>query len=253
MALSPSGGIIRDFFLDVGYSLVPGYRRVTALGRNTSANAGEDIWLGSAPYTFLAAASILEVLSDNAADAAAGTGARTVLVSGLDASYVEISETVTLNGVTPVATINSYLRVNSAIVTTAGSSETNTGTITVRVTGGGTTQAVIGADDGITAQGVFSVPAGHTLQIVSSFFCFNALTASTRFATFSTRIRTNLGVVRQPFRLSIGDEPPYRHDGIPGIIVPEKNDFSWRCTFVSNANSDLTAAFLGVMHQNSVL
>jgi len=74
------------------------------------------------------------VLSSSVLDTSAGTGARTINVMGLDANYVLQSEIVTLNGVTPVNTVNTFIRVHSASIQTAGSGGVNAGTITVRQT-----------------------------------------------------------------------------------------------------------------------
>ena len=44
----------------------------------------------------------IDVVSADAADAAAGTGAQTVKVTYLDASFNQASETISMNGTTPV-------------------------------------------------------------------------------------------------------------------------------------------------------
>lgn len=253
--IDPTTGLLavpRDFYAAVGYGAVPGYRRVTALGNNPGIDTGttpEDIWAGGGLYPWKTAAGPMEVFSANAADTSAGTGARTVLVSGLDANHVEISETATLNGAT-VALVNQYLRINSARVVSAGSGERNAGDISVRDAGAGTVRAIIPATYSLTRSSAYTVPAGHTLQIVSMLFCFNRVQASSRFGTFVTVSRVN-GVQLQSLELTIGDEPPYRHDGVPGIIVAEKNDFVLRSVVVSNDNADVTAAWLGILRNNS--
>ncbi|MGI9498454.1 MAG: hypothetical protein ACR2P3_00315 [Geminicoccaceae bacterium] len=65
---------------------------------------------GNTNCNYLSAAIQLQISSDDANDTAAGTGARVIEVSGLDANYAEISEEVTLDGITPVTTVNSYIR-----------------------------------------------------------------------------------------------------------------------------------------------
>lgn len=240
--------------MSVGYGLVPGYRRVAALGNNPDVDAGapEDVWTGGGLYPWMTAATSLEILSASAVDAAAGTGARTVLINALDINHVEVPLTLTLNGVTPVALPQQIYRINSALVMTAGSGEVNAGDITIRDLGGGTVRAIIPTGYGVTRQSMFTTPAGHTLQVTSNLFCFNRASAGARFATFATFFRSPAGVRRLPLEITIGDEPPYRHDGLPGLIVPEKNDFALRCTFASNNDSDVTAAWLGVLRNNTV-
>ncbi len=68
--------------------------------------------------------------SDDTNDKAAGTGALTINVSGVNTSYAAFSETVTMNGQASVnlATAN-VLFINSISVLTSGSTGANTGTI----------------------------------------------------------------------------------------------------------------------------
>lgn len=83
-------------------------------------------------YPFPAAAAATTIESASANDAAAGTGARTCKVSGLDANFNEISETVTMNGTTPVSLTREYYRINSVVVLTVGSGLVNAGKISVK-------------------------------------------------------------------------------------------------------------------------
>lgn len=82
-----------NFLQAIGFSQVPGYRRVTALGNNPDVDTGaaEEIWTAGGIYPFMTAATSLEIVSSSAADDSAGTGARTVLVNGLDAAYAEVA------------------------------------------------------------------------------------------------------------------------------------------------------------------
>lgn len=246
-------GETRDFFAEVGFGAFTGYRRITALGNNPDISVGvvEDVWTGGGLYPFLTAATSLELVSTTANDTSAGTGARTVRIDGLDINYVEVSQTITLNGTTPVAVPTQLFRINSMIVLSAGSLETNDGTINLQDAGAGTIRSIIPLGVGITRQSVFTVPAGNTLQIISELFGINRPAGVGRFATFATFFRTSTGVRRLPFEISIGDEPPYRHDGVPGIIVAEKTDFLLRCTSVSSNNTDVTAGWLGIMKLNT--
>lgn len=242
---------VATYELSVGLGLVPGVRRVAALGNNPDVDAGpEDIWSGGGVYPWMTGATALEIVSDNAADAAAGTGARTVLVNGLDAVWEEVSQTVTLNGLTPVALVTPLYRIQSALIMSAGSGQVNAGNISVRDAGGGTVRALIPVGYGITRQSQFTVPLGYTLSINSTLLCINR-PSSIRDATLATFIQSPLGFYRMPVEFSV-DGNPYRHDGMPGIIVPEKTDFGIRCTYVSTTNTDITAAWLGVMRLNSL-
>lgn len=71
----------------------------------------------------------LDLTSSSANDAAAGTGARTVKVYGLDANYKFATETVTLNGQTAVTTTGTFYRVFGIQVITTGTGRKNAGDI----------------------------------------------------------------------------------------------------------------------------
>lgn len=146
--------------------------RVDVSGYNPDIDAAtnpETLWEPGGLYVWQTAAETLEMLSSSASDAAAGVGARTVRVSGLDASWVEQSEVVTLNGVGVVALVNSYLRINHIEVVTAGSTRSNVGTITLRRTAAGSTRGQIGVIGtqgiGVGVSGRYSVPVGKVLIV----------------------------------------------------------------------------------------
>ena len=86
------------------------------------------------------AAGVIKVSSGNVNDTSAGSGARTVSISGLDSTYTPISETITLNGQTAVNTTLSYIRVTGlSVLTVGGGSQSadriyaGTGTVTTGV------------------------------------------------------------------------------------------------------------------------
>jgi len=66
------------------------------------------------------AATTVSVSSSNANDAAAGTGVRTVRVTGLNASYEEITEDLSMNGQTEVTGSKVFARVNNLEALTWG-------------------------------------------------------------------------------------------------------------------------------------
>ena len=103
--------------------IVRGYNGDIDAGTETVVPAG-GLWL---PPT---AARVHAVVSGSANDAAAGTGARTLLLTGILASGAESSEIITLNGTTPVNSSGSYIHVTSLEVLTAGSGGVNAGIIT---------------------------------------------------------------------------------------------------------------------------
>lgn len=95
----------------------------------------EDIWSAGGTLTWPSSAAAASVVSDNAADAAAGTGAQEVVLVGVDSSLNEVTEVVTTNGTTPVNSTTSFLFVNSAYGRAVGSGGVNAGTIDVSIGG----------------------------------------------------------------------------------------------------------------------
>lgn len=240
-----------DALLAVGFNQLPKYIRTVALGNNPNVGTGtvpQDVWSGGGLYPWMTGSTALEIVSSSAADAAAGTGARTVLVNGLDADYEPVAQTVTLNGTTAAPLATNVFRINSAVIMTSGSGQVNAGTLTIRDAGGGTTRAIIPLGYGITKQAQYTVRAGHTLQIISSFFNVQRQGAEPG-ATLSTWARGSNGTYRMALEFTVSGNP-YRHDGIPGIVVPEKSDFGFRCNAVKSNNTDITAAWLGVLRIN---
>jgi len=89
----------------------------------------ETIWGEGGIYVYPAAATIMQVSSSDVDDTAAGSGAQTINILGMDSNYVEQTEDIILNGQSQVATVNSYLRVYRMKVLTAGASLWNEGII----------------------------------------------------------------------------------------------------------------------------
>lgn len=125
-----------DFFQAVALGEVPNCQMINKFGRNPDLDTGvtEDVWNGSSTYTGFpdGSAETLEFFSSSASDAAAGTGARQVRFMGLDQNWNQASETITLNGTTPVTTTSLWRRVHTAAVVAAGSGGVNAGNITCR-------------------------------------------------------------------------------------------------------------------------
>jgi hypothetical protein len=245
----------RDFLLDVGLGRVPGHSRVTASGVNPDVDTTtlpEDIWFTGGVYPFPTAATTLEVLSSSAEDAAAGTGMRTMQVIGLDANYVEQTEIVTLNGTTPVALANSYLRLNRAQVVSAGSVRTNVGNVTIRETGAGQTRGSMRAAYGIMRQAIYTVPAGYTLAVCAATYSILRATGNDFEASFVEFFQSPAGFYRQTLEVSV-DAAAFENVKVVPIMIPEKWDFAIRCTGVSASNLEVSASFHGIQILNSLL
>lgn len=175
-----------EFSLQVARGLIPGHSAITVFGYNPDVDTSEEsVWPNGGTVPHPTAASVLKVSSTDAADASpSGTGARTVLITGLNGSFNEVSETIVLNGQTAVNTVNSYLYVNGLTVTSVGSGGANAGDINV---GTGTVTAgvpavlydmiAIGYNNRTT--GHYCVPAGYTGFLVQGLFTAGQASGST--------------------------------------------------------------------------
>jgi hypothetical protein len=233
----------QDYLELIAANKVPGHFALHKFGANSNVTTGEDVvWTNLNGYTYLTSAEQLKIYSDDAADTAAGTGARSVIVEGVDINFNEISEEKTLNGVTPVTTLNSYYRVNRAYVKQAGTGEVNAGLILIRNNADSNTLARIEIGRGQTQMAIWTVPAGHTLLVQKIYATEKAAkrvdvkiyAIDRAIANQSWRFRDALVVNSDSAER--GYKPPLRYT--------EKTDFQLRATSSPTAGS-VDAGFMG--------
>lgn len=144
-----------NIYLDIARDRYIGSSTLNIFGFNrTVGTSYETVWDDGGNYVYPSSAVNMSVVSTS------GSDTLDVLISGLDANYDEITETVTLTGTSPVTTTSAFLRINKAIVLTS----LNIGDITI--SNGGNNYAFIGADIGTTQSSVYTVPAGHSIYLV---------------------------------------------------------------------------------------
>lgn len=170
---------MNDFLLEVAKGKVPGHSVMRKFGDNSDVGTSyENIWpLGNSPAVLWRTSSAaLSVASTSASDAAAGVGARSVEVSGIDGNGAAATVTAILSGTTPVS-CGTWRRVNRIRVASAGTSNANVGNIYV---GSGAFAAGVPAlidsymeaGDGSTLQLFYTVPDGYTLFVyMLNYFC----------------------------------------------------------------------------------
>lgn len=146
---------------------VPGASLLDIAGYNSNVGSAiETLWSNSNAYTFLTTnMSSPTIVSSSANDTAAGTGARTVRITGVNASYVAQAETITLNGATPVSLVNSYMTINSITVLTAGSGGVTAGNLTLAA--GGVTHGYVAAGYNVANSMIYCVPASFSLLVTT--------------------------------------------------------------------------------------
>jgi hypothetical protein len=188
----------------------------------TIGTAFETIWDDGGNYTFPTSAVTMDVVSTS------GSDTMDVLISGLDANYTEISETVTLTGTVAVTTSASFLRINSAVIL-AGS---NVGDISI--SNGGTKHGFIGATLGTTQSSVYTVPAGHSLYLLRIDVC-SGTNNGQKYLTFRNVVTTSAGrtlrVAEATFatsQVSFDRQVPFK--------IGEKSDFHFEAKSSSSEN-----------------
>lgn len=179
-------GAFEPFELQVARGQIQGHRNVTVFGFNPDVDTTQvSVWPLPSLITFPSSAIQMTVSSSSANDTSAGTGARTIVVQGLDADYNEVTETVIMNGQTAVTMTASLLRVNYAYVATAGSANSAAGDIyigTGLVTAGvpATVYDIIKLDYNNTTTGSYTVPAGYTAYFSQGLFSTGQAVGSTK-------------------------------------------------------------------------
>lgn len=133
---------------------------------DTVTGTEQTVWVVGGLYVYPNTANTLTVVSSSTSDTSNGTGARTLIIDGLDANYDAISEIITMNGTTNVVTTKSYLRLHRASVITAGSTETNVGSITVTHNGINNPLGRLSPSSSQTQISVYTVPRGKTGYLV---------------------------------------------------------------------------------------
>ena len=157
-----------DFAADVALGRVPNWSCLNKFGRNDSSATGEAVWATSASATtsFIIAAETMDVNSNNAADAAAGAGAQKVTIEGLNGSFAEISEEIALTGSGTSTTTATFIRVNRAYVSEAGTYHVaNTADIDIIGNTTAIQQATILAGKGQTEKAIYCVPASTSFVL----------------------------------------------------------------------------------------
>ncbi len=224
-----------------------GLTGIDRFGRNAdvdAASAAEDIWDGGGLYTGFptAAGETVNVFSSSANDTSAGTGLRTLIISGLDANGAVQSETITLNGTSAVTSTGTYTRVNLAYGVTAGSGGVNAGTITVRHT---TTTAnvftiiPIGANRSQVC--AYTVPLDKRAVLTGLRCGVTNNQASAQEVTLGIMTRELSGVFRLERSIIVTTMGPSEDIRLAGIPLASRTDIVVRATTASGDNLAVTA------------
>jgi hypothetical protein len=247
-------GATEPFELQVSRGQIQGHSVVTIAGYNSDVDQAWEMITPVGNLSYAAAALQMTVSSSDANDTSAGTGARTVLITGLDANYAVITETVTMNGQTAVTTTNSFLRINSMLVATAGTGLANAGNIYIGtgvVTAGvpATIYNLISTGFNNTTSSQYTIPAGYTGYLVVARIGLaqdagtTLITARTRFVGTNNIpvtgpiIVTNNGIstIDFPYPVAIAEKTRIQGEAIGGADNNEAAGF-FEVVLVKNAD-----------------
>lgn len=165
----------REFYTEVARGAISGFSLVHKFGHSIATTTLQPVST-SLTYQTPTTATALEILSSDANDTSAGSGAREVTIIGLDTNWAEVTQTATMNGTTAVALATNLIRVYRAYVSSSGtygsaSASSHAGTITIRTAGAGATWAqipLVGAFGiGQTEIAAYTIPQGKTAYLLS--------------------------------------------------------------------------------------
>jgi hypothetical protein len=252
-------GLDENFNLQLARGQIYNHSHVHKYGFNSAVGTGDDtIWFQQGDYTWSSAAVKLKISSSSANDDGdpAGTGANTVTVEGLDGNYAEISETVTLDGTTPVETTATFLRTHRMFVATAGTGLTNAGVIYAADTGDtyGTPgvpdtatgiRSTIGAGEGQTLQAFYTVPAGYTAYMAQ---VAAGSVNGTNATTITLRAREEGGAFRTRDKFIVFKDMLTMEYPVP-IVFSEKTDIEMKGDAAAST-TDVAANFDLILVKN---
>lgn len=206
-------------------------------------------------YVYPTSATVMKVSSSSANDTSAGTGARTILIAGLDADYNSISETVTLNGQTAVNTTNSYLRILYSEILTVGSGAAQAGTIYV---GTGTVTAGVPATIYWQSESTYNnwsfagytVPAGYTAYVSSYTITSQSTTANINVSAALVEREYTQGIAEIQSTMRLTSSGNFdRHFDCP-LVIEEKNDIELRAWATTAAAVNVTGEIQFILIKN---
>ena len=193
-------GTYEPFELQVGRGQIPGHSVVHVFGFNPDVDTIEEtVWPIDGILGHPASPTIMTISSSSTDDAAAGTGARTVFIEGVNGTGGLATEVVTLNGQTAVNTVNAYDAIERMVVLTAGSGGKNAGIIyagTGTVTAGvpAVPYSAMGIGENISLVGHWTCPAGYTGYLVYGKLTVGP-TSGNQYVLGRLKLRLNTGII----------------------------------------------------------
>lgn len=157
-----------DYFTEIVKGNIGSHEYFIIRGHSPSQNESDsfiEITNLGAAFPYKTTNAQLDIFSDNASDTALGTGLQEVLLRGIDDNHNEVSESIPLDGLNIVTSVNNYIFLNEIKGGAVGTDLVNQGNITVEHSGDPIN--IISEFQGEDSTGVFVVPLGKIAFIYS--------------------------------------------------------------------------------------
>ena len=243
------------FELQVARNQIENHKTIFKFGFNPDIDdALETVWAQGGLYSYLSSATTLYISSSSTADDAAGTGARTATVSGLDADWNEVSVTVDLDGRNAVqlGDASNWIRVFRVTVDTAGTGGQNAGVLYVGDSATPTLgvptnkYATVAIGDNQTLMALWTVPAGYTAYLYQTDITV-ATTQNNKYCTVTVVARPYGGVFQVKDKFVKAESSHKQEYQIP-LKFEEKTDIEVRAIGDSSGANIAISAGLDLIY-----
>ena len=236
-----------NYHYEVALGRRQGHTTWNKFGYNTDIDIGtETIWYTGGTFTPIVTARTLSVVSTDATDDDGNTGANSLIIYGVDANWKEQTVVVTMNGITPVVTTETWMGVNRIAIYVSGTGQTNAGVITATATTEGTIQGEVPAGEGTTQQAIFFVEADHTALMDWLYITLTKNSGGTQPAivtkafVYSAVSNSKYEVFRDHIKGDVENHTELRPS--QPFVVGEKSIVEFQCTTDQN-NTEVSCRF----------
>jgi hypothetical protein len=236
--------LTEDLNLNIARGLVKDAQHVHVLGYNPDIDTGTDpetVWTygGVYPFASMTAANTIVLTSSNTSDT------MNIKITGLDNDFKVITESITLNGTTPVSSTKKFLRINDAHTNGTG---LNAGNITFRfANASGIVVDEIYLGYGQNTTGVYTIPDGMTGYLYAGDASIN----NNKEVTLVFRAKLNDDSIRVVHIAEVSTGS-YRYDFPIPSQLPERSDLEVYVTNTLDNNTRVACNFDLVLVKNPV-
>ena len=227
--------------VQVARGLITGVTGLSISGFNAAVDSTfRPLWhYGNRDYAYFPTAQVVRLWSSSASDTNVS-----VLVSGVDANYLPITETVIVNDGVGTLTTKLFLRINTLSITRL---PMNVGLITAGSSDKSIELSHIEIGAGRSQQTTYTVPAGYTFYLTQSqWYTNNTGNLTTLYRSYTT---TANGVINTVLTFPFPTE--YNSVKIVPRPYPEKTDIQWQAS-ASAGTTKIGGQVEGYLIQNGL-